>query len=110
MKTMMTEKELYKWEKTWFEEIKKVLPCEILGVRFYGNSINCLCFRYKNSRGLVFEGNGYNGRMPDGKDYYPLFRLCCHHNNESRYNPSCEPDLDSLAIAVIKSWDDFISN
>ena len=80
-----------------------VLPVTIQDVHF-SEFLYRIQFRYKNASGLIFTDNGYVGEQLDGKNYYLLWKLSCKYSNDSKFNPSFSPDLQSAASAVISSW------
>lgn len=103
----MTRQELAEWEYTgWIDSIRASLPTVIDGVDF-SIFVNSLQWSYKNGSGLVFTGNGYLGECKGGKNYYPLVHLSCSYSQNTRFNPTCTPDLQAIADAIRLSWENF---
>ena len=102
----LTKEELNAWNETWIDDLLKGQDVTIQDVTFrkYLYSIK---FYYKNASGLLFPDNGYNGQTEDKRDYYPLVRLSCRYSQDMRYNPAVEPNLNVIASAIRKSWEDF---
>ena len=98
----MTGKELKDWK---FNYVDEILPKNVIvdGVSLTRTGPRCIAFRYGNAKGLVFADNGYNG----GDSYYPLCRISPSYSDESRFTPTCEPNVGAIAKAVKESWEKF---
>ena len=103
----MTRQELQEWKNTgWISSIMCSIPTTIDGVHFSFSAVS-LQWSYKNGSGLVFTDNGYLGECKGGKNYYPLVRLSCSYSQNTRFNPTCTPDLQAIAEAIRLSWANF---
>jgi len=116
---IMNKKELFDWQHSgWKKDMQfigvyKYNEVTIAPYLIHDNvsdkmTVLYVTFNYKNMRGLLHEDNGYLGPQPDGKDFYPLIRVSPSLSDDCRFNPTVEPNLTTIASAIINVWNDFI--
>lgn len=103
----LTSDELRSWRNTYADTLLSSQRIEMDDVIFSKTGTGSIAFHYKNGHGLVFSDNGYLGEQPDGRNYYPLLKLSVSYSQESRFNPSFEPNLAAAVSAIKQSWDKF---
>ena len=105
----LTNEALREWKRNYAQILLPNGPVTIDGVCF-SEFYSGIRFRYGNATGLIFADNGYLGQQLDGKNYYPMVRLSARYSDECKFNPTCEPELQSIAAAVKDSWRKFTTN
>ncbi len=108
----LTRKELEAWKEQW-ERGGTTYTKDNVHIYPYRSSDGkplFTLFKYGNLRGILHPDNGYLGNQPDGKDYYPLVRISLSLTDESRFNPTVEPNLDGIVKAIINLCNNYVNS